>query len=139
MRTPKRNGGNRMIRTLIATAAVAAAVFGAAGPATAGPRALPDSDLELSYTAEAGYAAAVWLTCHPAGGGHPKPGKACATLDKVDGEPGRIKPTPAICTLEYAPITAAVTGTWKGRPVSWSETYPNHCDMIRSTRVLFRF
>ena len=128
-----------MIRSLIATAAVAAAVFGNAGPAAA---AQLKSELELSYEAvsgQSGYAAAVLLTCHPAGGAHPKPGKACATLDKVNGKPGKLKPAPAMCTLEYAPITAAITGTWKGRPVNWSKTYPNHCDMVRSTGVLFRF
>lgn len=127
-----------MIRSLIATAAVAAAVFGAAGPAAAAPK----SELELSYqsiSGQIGYAAAVVLTCQPAGGAHPKPVKACTTLAKVNGKPGKIKPKPAMCTLEYAPITAAVTGTWKGRTLNWSKTYPNHCDMVRSTGVLFTF
>jgi hypothetical protein len=128
-----------MIRSLIATAAVAAAVIGAAGPAAA---AAPKSELELSYetvTGQIGYAAAVVLTCHPAGGAHPKPAKACAALAKVNGKPGRIKAKPAMCTLEYAPITAAVAGRWKGRTVSWKKTYPNHCDMVRSTGALFTF
>jgi len=130
-----------MIRSLVTTAAVAAAVLGAAGPAAAAGAA-PKSELELSYetvTGQMGYAAAVVLTCQPAGGAHPKPVKACTTLAKVNGRPGRIKAKPAMCTLEYAPITAAVAGTWKGRTVKWKRTYPNHCDMVRSTGVLFRF
>ncbi len=138
-----------MIRSMIATAAVAAAVFGAAGPAAAtatGPagnaRALPKTHLELSYEAvlgQIGYAAAASLTCKPAGGGHPEAAKACATLAKANGKPGKIKPKPVMCTTEYAPITAAAVGTWKGKTVKWKKTFPNHCDMVRRTGALFTF
>ena len=129
--------------TAVLTAAV---MLGAAGPAAAmgpGPAtrsaATPKSDLVLSSMADAGYAAAVTLTCNPAGGAHPKPAKACATLTKAGGRPGKIKPSPTICTLEYAPITAEVEGTWKDRTVRWSKTFPNRCDLTRATGVLFAF
>ncbi|MCA2212410.1 SSI family serine proteinase inhibitor [Jidongwangia harbinensis] len=135
-----------MIRSLLTTAAVAAAVVAVAGPAAAtatGPAAAPRppkiTELDLSYTAAAGYAAAVYLTCKPAGGGHPKPKKACATLAKAGANPDRLKPARTMCTMEYDPIVAAVTGTWKGKPVNWSREYPNPCAMIRATGILFQF
>ncbi len=131
-----------MIRTMLAASSIA--VLGLASPAAAaatGPGAAPrpTTDLVLSYTADAGYAAAVTLTCDPAGGAHPKPVKACATLKKVAGDPGRLKPAPAMCTMEYAPITAEITGTFKGRTVHWSKTFGNPCDLARATGVLFAF
>ncbi len=131
-----------MIRTMLAASSIA--VLGLAGPAAAtatGPAATPRpaTDLVLSYAAEEGYAAAVTLTCDPAGGAHPKPAKACAALKKVSGDPARLKPGKTMCTLEYAPITAEITGTWKGRTVHWKKTYANRCDLTRATGVLFAF
>ncbi len=124
------------------TAAITAVALGTTGPAAAmgpGVAAKPKTDLVLSYMADAGYAAAVVLTCDPAGGVHPKAAKACATLNKVGGNPGRLKPAPVMCTLEYAPVTAQFKGTWKGAKVNWTKTYPNSCDLARSTGVLFAF
>jgi hypothetical protein len=131
-----------MIRTMLATSSIA--VLGLAGPAaavTTGPGATPRpaTDLVLSYTAEAGYAASVTLTCHPAGGGHPHPARACAVLKKADGDPALITPKQRMCTTEYAPITAEITGTWKGAAVTWSKTFGNPCALARHTGVLFAF
>jgi hypothetical protein len=129
-----------MLRTMLAVTSIA--VLGAAGPAAAaatGPAAKPRSGLVLSYLAEAGYAAAVTLTCDPAGGAHPKPAKACAVLKKVSGNPALLKPRKRMCTLEYAPITAEITGTWRGKKVRWSQTFGNTCDLTRTTGVLFAF
>ena len=129
--------------TAMATTMLAAgAVLGAPGPATAmgpGVAPRPKTDLVLSYMADAGYAAAVTLTCDPAGGAHPKAAKACVALRKAGGDPGRLPPAPVLCTLEYAPITAQMTGTWKGAKVSWTKTFPNGCDLARATGVVFRF
>jgi hypothetical protein len=116
-------------------------VLGAAGPAAAaatGPAAKPTS-LHLTYTADAGYAAAVTLTCDPAGGGHPKAVRACATLKKAAGDPTRLRPAKTLCTMEYAPVTAEITGTVKGEPVRWSQTFGNRCELARRTGVLFAF
>jgi hypothetical protein len=96
-------------------------------------------ELTLSYLADAGYAAAVKLRCDPDGGAHPKPTQACDTLNKVDGDPDRIRPARIMCMLIYAPVTAEITGTWKGRHLDWSKTYGNSCEMFRATGVLFRF
>jgi hypothetical protein len=111
--------------------------LGVAGPAVAA-RPKP-TELTLSYMADAGYAAAVKLVCHPPGGAHPKPARACNELKKVGGRPSRLKPARTLCTMIYAPITAQIKGTWKGRPVNWSRRYGNSCEMIRATGVLFTF
>jgi hypothetical protein len=135
-----------MMRAMTVVFTVATAVLAVSGPAAAvgpGPAirsaAAPKADLVLSYMADAGYAAAVTLTCGPAGGAHPKPAKACAALAKAGGRPARLKPADTMCTLEYAPITAEIEGTWKGRAVRWSKTFPNSCDLTRATGVLFAF
>jgi Subtilisin inhibitor-like len=147
-----------MIRTILALTAAAAVLLSsaaaAAGPAR--PRtdlapAYPDrtlartgltlarTDLTLAYMAEAGYATAVTLQCNPPGGAHPRPAAACRTLRAVGGRPGRIKPAATMCMMIYAPITAQITGKWRGRKITWSKTYGNSCEMTRVTGVLFRF
>jgi hypothetical protein len=128
-----------MIRTVALGAA--AAIVLAMSAATAAEAVSTDrtTDLVLSYMAEAGYAAAVKLHCDPAGGAHPEPAKACATLRKVGGRPDRIKAAEIMCMMLYAPVTAEITGTWKGRPLSWQHTYGNRCEMTRATGVLFTF
>lgn len=128
-----------MIRTMIGLAATLAAVAGAAGPAAAvtggsGPRGAAHSKLTLTYQAKV-----VHLTCRPAGGDHPRPVQACATLRDIDGNPARLKPGDAFCMLLYAPVTARVQGTWEGRSVRWQQTYGNSCEMARATGVLFQF
>ena len=134
---------------VLSTAAPAAAATTGPGAAprpaaaTTGPGAAPRpatarTDLVVSYMADAGYAAAVTLSCDPPGGAHPQAAQACATLAEVSG-PGRIKPASTMCTMEYAPVTARITGVWQGRRMKWSRTYPNHCEMTRSTGMLFAF
>ena len=126
-----------MKRAMTTTAALLAALV-TAGPAAAAPPK-PKIDLVVSYMAEAGYAAAVTLTCDPVGGAHPKAGKACAALKKTGGKPAKLKPAKTMCTQEYAPVTAEIEGTWKGRTVSWSKTFPNGCHLTRTTGVVFAF
>ncbi|GAB2590402.1 hypothetical protein Aab01nite_40430 [Paractinoplanes abujensis] len=103
------------------------------------PRPQPQEELTLSYVAGAGSAMSVKLTCDPLGGGHPDPAEACAALAGVDGDPGRIKRAGTACILLYKPVTAELTGTWEGRPVSWKQRFGNACEMRRATGVLFRF
>ncbi|WP_212999104.1 SSI family serine proteinase inhibitor [Winogradskya consettensis] len=132
-----------MIRTLVLSAVL---VLGVASPAAAQPAASfaeparpKQSELEVSYLADEGYAAAVVLRCDPAGGPHPKKGKACKALAKAHGDPDKIKPTGAMCTMEYSPITATVKGQWHGKKVDWSKTYGNRCEMERATSDLMLF
>ncbi|MEV8507684.1 SSI family serine proteinase inhibitor [Actinoplanes sp. NPDC051475] len=124
-----------MIRTIGLSVVLVLAV---ASPAAAAAK--KRTELELSYTADAGYAAAVILRCDPAGGPHPKKGKACAALAKAGGDPAKLKPARGVlCTMEYAPITARITGRWKGKKVDWSRTFGNPCDMARATGVVMAF
>lgn len=124
-----------MIRTIVATAA--AVLLLAADPAAAA-RA-KKTDLTVSYLADAGYAAAVRLRCDPAGGAHPKKAQACRSLARIGGDPARLRPAAMMCTMEYAPITAQVKGTWQGRRVDWSHKFGNRCDMNRTAGVLTAF
>jgi hypothetical protein len=103
------------------------------------PARSPKAELKLTYMAESGYATAVTLTCAPAGGGHPRPARACATLKSTGVDPDRIRPARVMCLMLYAPITAEVTGVWRGRPVTWTHRYGNSCEMTRATGILFRF
>jgi hypothetical protein len=126
-----------MIRTILALAAASAVLMG--GTAAAAGPARPRTDLTLAYMAEAGYATAVTLRCDPPGGAHPKRSAACRTLRTVGGHPERLKPARIMCTMIYAPITAQITGRWRGKKISWSRTYGNTCEMTRATGALFRF
>lgn len=106
---------------------------------TAGAAAPRRTSLSVSYTADAGFAAAVMLRCDPVGGAHPKKAQACRSLARVGGNPGRLAPAARMCTMEYAPVTAQVKGTWQGRKVNWSKKFGNSCDMHRTTGVLTEF
>ena len=128
------------MRKVMALVAAGTVVLVATGPAYgAGPGPAQRTNLTVSYQADAGYAAAVTLTCDPAGGAHPSAAKACALLKKAGGKPGKLKPAQVMCTLEYAPITAEITGTWKGRSLNWSKTFSNKCDMTRTAGALVAF
>ena len=117
-------------------AATAAAVLATASPALAAPK----TNLTLSYQSDAGYAAAAKLRCGPLGGGHPQGKQACAALKRVGGRPGLLRAPPDVmCTMEYAPVTARMTGTWKGTKVSWSQRFGNQCDLTRTTGALYAF
>jgi hypothetical protein len=133
-----------MIRKLVPTAlaiALAAAIVPAA-PAAAIGLAAPDkpkTKLTIGVIAEVGWATAVLLRCSPPGGGHPQPAEACAALKSAGGNPARLKPAGVACTLQYAPVTASITGVWKGKKVRWSRTFGNTCELTRATGVVFRF
>ena len=126
-----------MIRTIVALTAAVSVLLGGAAAADGAGR--PRTALTLAYMAEAGYATAVTLRCDPPGGAHPKSSAACRTLRAVDGRPARLKPARIMCTMIYAPITAQITGRWRGKKINWSRTYGNTCEMTRATGVLFRF
>jgi hypothetical protein len=125
-----------MIQTMIGLAAVSTALLSTANPV---PRPSARADLTLTYTAEAGFAAAVKLTCYPTGGGHPKPAEACATLRRAGADPGKLAPGDSMCVLLYQPVKAELKGVWQGRSVQWTKTYGNTCEMNRATGVLFDF
>jgi subtilisin inhibitor-like len=137
-----------MIRTVIGVVAGSAALL-IGGPAAA---AAPDphrghggygqarSELVLEvFSDDAGWGRAVKLFCDPPGGGHLDPDRACAALERTGADPAKIKSAPVLCVLVYAPVTARITGTWRGATVKWTHTYGNECEMKRATGVLFKF
>jgi hypothetical protein len=142
-----------MIRTIAGFAGMAAVAAGvlSGGPAQAAwtgpspsPRPAhtdytPTGELKLTYMAESGYATEVTLTCNPNGGGHPDPATACDTLAGIGADPGKMAPAHTMCMMIYAPITAEITGTWRGKPVTWVQKFGNSCEMTRATGMLFKF
>lgn len=140
-----------------ATGSPAAGAPGAGAPATGGPvrdeparphdaagARHPAGRLTLSTTDEAGTRRALAatharLTCHPTGGTHPRAGAACAALDRARGDFTRLPHEPAMCTQEYAPVTAEAHGTWRGRPIHREVTYDNRCQLSAHTGAVFDF
>ncbi|GAA2942371.1 subtilase-type protease inhibitor [Streptomyces enissocaesilis] len=75
---------------------------------------------------------AVTLSCAPRPGGtHPSPQAACEELRAMHGElSGLIDTSPQrICTREWDPVVITAQGVWQGKPVSWSATFGNACEM----------
>ncbi|SFW74234.1 SSI family serine proteinase inhibitor [Amycolatopsis australiensis] len=103
------------------------------------PAQPPASTLQLTSHDTANHIGAVVLTCDPPGGTHPHRDKACAVLDGVDGDFSRINARHQACTLIYAPVDVTAAGTWRGKPVSYRTTYPNHCAADRDSDGVFGF
>ena len=115
------------------------AILGLLTASPAGAAASKRTALTVSYQADAGYAAAVKLRCDPPRGAHPRKAQACRSLARAGGDPQRLRAAPLMCTMEYAPITARVRGTWRGHQVNWSHTFGNRCVMHRATGPLTAF
>ncbi|MCM0679096.1 subtilase-type protease inhibitor, partial [Micromonospora phytophila] len=64
---------------------------------------------------------------------------ACRDVASVNGDLAALEVDPGLCTLEYAPVTARAWGLWQDRPVSYTETFGNRCEMLRETGSLFAF
>ncbi|MET9761140.1 SSI family serine proteinase inhibitor [Streptomyces sp. NPDC006372] len=75
------------------------------------------------------------LYCGPAGGNHPDPQGACATLERgTRWGTDTFAPAPegGFCTMQYGgPATAHVTGTWDGRPVDARYDRRDGCRIAR--------
>ena len=124
----------RTLPPLIATGATLLAAVVITGPAHAAPR----STLTASVQPAHGPVTTASLTCQPPGGSHPKAAAACATLAKAGGDPRRITPLDRMCTMEYAPVTASLTGRWKGRAIRYRAEFSNACTMHLATRTVFQ-
>ncbi|NJP34043.1 SSI family serine proteinase inhibitor [Micromonospora thermarum] len=79
------------------------------------------------------------LRCEPVGGTHPYAASACQDLAAADGDLASLSGNPGFCTLEYAPVTVRAVGFWQDRPVSYTETFGNRCELLRETGSLFAF
>ncbi|MFB9966212.1 SSI family serine proteinase inhibitor [Sinosporangium siamense] len=82
----------------------------------------------------------VTLTCDPDAGTHPTAKSACDLLRSVNGNAAALNVDPnAMCTTEYIPNTARLTGQWRGRPVSYEKIFGNRCEMIKTLGAVFAF
>ncbi|MEU3609501.1 SSI family serine proteinase inhibitor [Streptomyces sp. NPDC035033] len=100
------------------------------GPATTAPT--PDG-----AAAPASASRTVTLHCDPPGGDHPRARAACADLDASRGRVERDSDT--ACVLLYDPVEVRAEGVWRGRPVSFSRTYGNTCELNARTGAVFAF
>lgn len=101
-------------------------------PASSAPAPSARSSLTISVAATHGATPRRWtLTCSPAGGTHPHPQTACATLGSVK-DPFAPVPPHIMCTMIFSgPQTASITGTWDGKRVSASYARDNGCQTAR--------
>ncbi|MFB7917273.1 SSI family serine proteinase inhibitor [Streptomyces sp. NPDC056061] len=128
-------------RTVLAAATLL--TLAAATPAAAERPGEPGPESRLRLTVSGGdhtWIRGVELVCPPAPDTHhPHAAAACADLSAADGDLDALPGDPHLCTKEFAPVTAAATGTWRGRPVAWHRTFPNACEMDARTGPVFRF
>jgi hypothetical protein len=110
-------------------------------PALAGADPAIGSHLNLSVTATDPAAPhTVVLDCDPVGGTHPAAADACADLSTANGHFDAIHEQQAHpCPMIYQPVTAKATGTWRGQPIDFSQTYPNRCTLGSETGSVFTF
>ncbi|CAL9402187.1 SSI family serine proteinase inhibitor [Streptomyces sp. Tu 3180] len=76
------------------------------------------------------------LRCDPPRG-HRRAADACAELAAVDGRIADIPPKDVFCPMVHAPVTAHAHGEWGGRPVTYTQTFPNRCMMAARTGSVF--
>ncbi|ALG08064.1 SSI family serine proteinase inhibitor [Kibdelosporangium phytohabitans] len=74
-------------------------------------------------------------------GTHPRREQSCGELAKVGGDFKKL-PTntePKICTMEFNPVTARATGTYKGKRVEFKAVYSNPCVAASDSSDIFRW
>lgn len=76
------------------------------------------------------------LWCDPPRG-HRHAADACAELAAADGRIADIPAKDVICPMIFAPVTAHAHGTWRGRPVEYTETFSNTCMLTARTGSVF--
>ncbi|MFD3512006.1 SSI family serine proteinase inhibitor [Streptomyces sp. NPDC058657] len=125
----------RFATAVLPLLAVLGTVSPAGPPADSGGGGEDRLTLTVARTGVPGRDGTYELRCHPSGGSHREPGRACAHLDgaTVWGR-GPFAPVPpdSVCTGQYGgPATAHVTGTWAGRPVDARFSRTDGCEMAR--------
>ncbi|MGC5342246.1 SSI family serine proteinase inhibitor [Streptomyces sp. DT171] len=112
----------------------------AAGVVPAGRASRADGDLLLTVSgSENTWVRGVVLKCPYTDGHHPHGPAACAAVAEVHGDLGALPDDPHACTMEYDPVTATAKGSFEGRPVEWTRTFPNACALDAATGPVFRF
>jgi hypothetical protein len=124
----------------LALAAGSAILGTALTPAMAGAEQSAGSRLDLSVATGTDAPRIAVLTCDPVGGTHPAATEACANLSTANGHFDAIHEQQAhACPMIYQPVTAKATGTWRGQPIDFAQTYPNRCTLESQTGSVFRF
>ncbi|MGC5361831.1 SSI family serine proteinase inhibitor [Streptomyces sp. DT24] len=118
----------------------AAAAAGVTGMVPAGRAGRADGDLLLTVSgSENTWVRGVVLKCPYTEGHHPHGSAACAAVAVVHGDLDVLSDDPHACTMEYDPVTATAKGSFEGRPVEWTRTFPNACALDAATGPVFRF
>ncbi|MFF7186613.1 SSI family serine proteinase inhibitor [Streptomyces sp. NPDC008222] len=76
------------------------------------------------------------LLCDPPRG-HSRAAEACAELQAAQGDIGRIPRGHSFCPMLYAPVTVTARGEWDERPVEYSHTFANVCELQARTGAVF--
>ncbi len=99
----------------------------------------PSSVLYLTVAAH-GTSSTVRLRCHPEGGSHPSPWRACRAVTRARGDFDRLPGRRGMaCTLDYRPVVASVRGMWHGARLHWRHRFGNACAMHVRTGAVFDF
>ncbi|MEU7892839.1 SSI family serine proteinase inhibitor [Nonomuraea sp. NPDC049152] len=114
-----------------------AALLATSATASAAPVSSARALFLIQLTVTGGWSRTVSLNCDPDGGAHPKPVASCALLTAVEGDLWRYLGQQGICTREYQPHTAALTGWWAGRTVHFQRIFANRCEMLLATGSVF--
>ena len=103
-------------------------------------KALPATDLEISFTAGGETPTMVWtLRCPDGQGTLPDAAQACEQLAQID-DPFSPVPKGTACTQVYGGSQEAdVRGTYRGRPVNAHFDRGNGCEIERWDKVGFLF
>ncbi|CAL9386907.1 SSI family serine proteinase inhibitor [Streptomyces sp. enrichment culture] len=144
VRGPRTVRGARALRGTLLAAAVllACAAPVQADPDPTAPEPAPTApDRWLHLTVGPGEAPSAadpgtLLLCDPPRG-HRRAADACAELEAADGRIAGIPPKEVMCTMVHAPVTVQARGMWRGRPVAYTETFPNACVMAARTGSVF--
>lgn len=80
-----------------------------------------------------GFEEGTWtLTCSPAGGDHPDPEAACATIDEIGTEPFTMDTSDMACTMQIGgPEEAHVTGHIEDTEIDTEFNKRNGCEIAR--------
>jgi hypothetical protein len=126
--------------TLTAPALLLVVLAGIAGCSSDSSSGESATQLEITFWPAGrskGAAQKVTLSCDPSGGTHQSPAAACEQLYALD-QPFAPPPADEICTELYGgPEEALITGTDRGKPVSYKLARTNGCEIDRYQKLAF--
>jgi hypothetical protein len=122
-----------LIAALCAAAATACGSSAATGASS--PAAAPKVSLDIKVSGKPGAPATHWtLQCDPAGGTHPDPAAACATLLKAKNPFAPLQKGIECPMIMVGSKTAIVKGTYFGKHVD-STFVEGGCDLPRWAKI----